>query len=102
MRSDPPFEKKQAWRFITHAIFPLSFPLFLGGCFLTGATSFPIAGAYFPGWLTCLFIGVLSAVLFRTLFLYLRIDSLLSLRLFTYVSLGSLVGLLVWICVFGS
>lgn len=90
------------WLFACRVLAPLSFPIFLGGCFLTGATSFPVAGAYFPGWLTCLFIGVLSAVLFRFIFLCLNIDSFLSLRLFTYLSLGGLVGLLVWICVFGS
>ncbi|WP_018979838.1 YtcA family lipoprotein [Saccharibacter floricola] len=87
---------------IVRTAFPLGLPLFLGGCFLQGATSFPIAGAYFPGWLTCLFIGVISAILFRALFLALNIDSFLSLRLFTYVSLGSLVGLILWVCLFGA
>ncbi|MCX5617353.1 YtcA family lipoprotein [Bombella sp. TMW 2.2543] len=67
-----------------------------------GAPSFPLAGAYFPAWLICLFIGGIGAALFRTLFLVLHIDSLLRFHLVTYLSLGTLLGLAGWLILFGQ
>ncbi|QCE32986.1 hypothetical protein FAI41_04885 [Acetobacteraceae bacterium] len=79
-------------------------PLFilLAGCACRGAPSFPIVGAYFPGWLICLFIGGLSIVLFRVLFLKLGWDNPLTDRFFVYLSLGTIVGLTCWLLWFGE
>lgn len=75
--------------------------LTLTGCSLQGAPSFPLVGAYFPAWMMCAIIGILAAVGFRVAFLALGIDAILRFRLFTYVSLGVLMALLVWALVFG-
>lgn len=74
----------------------------LSACYLSGAESFPVVGAYFPGWLICLFIGILSTIGFRIIALKLNLDRFLSFRLFTYLSLGAIVGLAVWTICFGS
>ncbi|OUI84606.1 hypothetical protein HC62_13215 [Acetobacter tropicalis] len=73
----------------------------LSGCTAQGAPSFSIFGAYFPDWMLCGIIGVAVAVGLRVLFLVSGIDSILSLRLFTYVSLGIIAALLVWLVGFG-
>lgn len=75
----------------------------LGGCgLIEGAQSYPVAGAYFPGWLVCLTIGVLSATFYRVLFLHFKIDAILRFRLLTYLSLGAVTGLLFWVIFFAS
>ncbi|MFH7812081.1 MULTISPECIES: YtcA family lipoprotein [Acetobacter] len=73
----------------------------LTGCKIAGAPSFPLAGAYFPSWMLCGLLGILVAVGLRVLFLATDIDALLRLRLFTYVSLGTITGLLFWLLAFG-
>ncbi|GBQ14705.1 hypothetical protein AA0482_0988 [Acetobacter cibinongensis NRIC 0482] len=49
----------------------------------------------------CGIIGVFVAVTLRLLFVVSGIDAFLSLRLFTYVSLGVIAALLVWLVWFG-
>ncbi|MBS1051497.1 hypothetical protein J4P41_10055 [Gluconobacter sp. NFX36] len=71
------------------------------GCSFQGAPSFPVAGAYFPGWMVCGLIGVAVAVGLRVVFLLTGIDANLSFRLFTYMALGVIAALTVWTLVFG-
>ncbi|MBO1328996.1 YtcA family lipoprotein [Acetobacter suratthaniensis] len=73
----------------------------LGGCMSREAPSFPIVGAYFPAWMVCALFGVATAIGLRTAFIFTNLDRLLSLRLFTYVSLGVLGALALWVGVFG-
>lgn len=73
----------------------------LAGCKVAGAPSFPLAGAYFPSWMLCGIVGIVVAVGLRVLFLATDLDALLSLRLFTYVSLGTITALLFWLLAFG-
>lgn len=75
--------------------------LSLAGCKVTGAPSFPLAGAYFPSWMLCDMLGIAVAVGLRVLFLATDIDAALRLRLFTYVSLGTITALLFWLVAFG-
>jgi len=75
--------------------------LTLGGCSFQGAPSFPVVGAYFPGWMVCGLIGVVVAVGLRGLFLLTGIDANLSFRLFTYTALGVIAALTAWTLVFG-
>lgn len=79
----------------------LSLGAALGGCTIRGTTDFPVAGAYFPSWLLCLFAGVISALLLRVLFIALNLDRFLAFRLCTYLSLGGIIGLTVWYVFFG-
>lgn len=87
------------YRLLLRAI-PVVF-LPLAGCKVAGAPSFPIAGAYFPSWMLCGVIGIVVAVGLRILFLATDLDAVLRLRLFTYVSLGTITALLFWLLAFG-
>lgn len=73
----------------------------LSGCSLNVVPSFPIFGAYFPAWMICALAGVFAAVGARVFCVYVGVDSFLSFRLFTYVSLGVLAALAVRLLVFG-
>ena len=73
----------------------------LEGCSLDVAPSFPVVGAYFPAWMFCALVGIAVAIGARVLCLAVGIDGFLSFRLFTYVSLGVLAALAVWLPVFG-
>lgn len=66
-----------------------------------GAPSFPLAGAYFPAWLICLFIGGIGAALLRLVCLILHVDGLLRFHLVTYISMGTIIGLIGWLLLFG-
>lgn len=67
-----------------------------------GAPSFPLAGAYFPAWLICLFIGAISAALLRLAFMILHLDGLLRYHLVTYLSMGTMLGLIAWLLLYGQ
>lgn len=73
----------------------------ISGCAYGSAPSFPIVGAYFPGWLICLALGGISVLLFRILFLKMGWDNPLTDRFFVYASLGTIVGLTFWLLWFG-
>ncbi|QEO16816.1 YtcA family lipoprotein [Acetobacter vaccinii] len=75
--------------------------LLLGGCVSREAPSFPLCGAYFPAWMFCSLFGIGVALGLRALFLYIGLDAILSFRLFTYVALGLIAGLVLWLLVFG-
>lgn len=82
-------------------------PLLLGllglsGCTVHHAPFFSLVGAYFPSWMLCGIVGIATAVGLRVLFIANGLDALLSLRLFTYVSLGVIAALLVWLIWFGA
>lgn len=71
----------------------------LGGC--STAPSFPVVGAYFPGWMICALVGVVVAVGLRVLFVLIGVDAILNFRLFVYVSLGLIAAFSLWLAVFG-
>ncbi|PMP98947.1 hypothetical protein S101450_00738 [Komagataeibacter saccharivorans] len=77
------------------------FLLLLGGCAFRGAPSFPVVGAYFPAWMVCGLTGVAVSLGLRVVFVLIGVDAILSFRLFTYVALGILAALAVWLVAFG-
>ncbi|WP_252354015.1 MULTISPECIES: YtcA family lipoprotein [unclassified Acetobacter] len=81
--------------------FGISSALLLGGCTVQGAPSFSLVGAYFPDWMLCGMIGIAAAVSLRVVFVLTGVDAILSLRLFTYLSLGVITALLTWLIWFG-
>lgn len=81
--------------------FLLCTTLLLCRCSLPGAPSFPLVGAYFPAWMMCGLIGIATAVGLRVVFVLTGLDAILAFRLFTYVALGTLTALAVWLLVFG-
>lgn len=46
-------------------------------------------------------IGIAAAVILRVVFVLTGVDAILSLRLFTYLSLGVITALLTWLIWFG-
>jgi len=59
-----------------------------------------IVGSFFPSWMLCALIGVLTALLGRWIFVRARIDPYVGPRLLVYSSLGIFVTLLLWMTLF--
>lgn len=51
----------------------------------------PFAGAYFPAWMIYATLGILGAVLVRTLLIRLGIDEGIPLRTLVYIALAGLI-----------
>jgi hypothetical protein len=74
----------------------------LGGCEVRGAPSFEIAGSYFPGWMFCALIGIVSAIAVRIGFVASGLASVLPFQLFVCTAIGLCCGLLAWLLWFGQ
>jgi hypothetical protein len=74
----------------------------LSGCEIHGAPSFVIAGSYFPGWMFCALIGIVSAIAVRVGFVATGIASVLPLQLFVCTAIGLCCGLFAWLLWFGQ
>jgi hypothetical protein len=59
-----------------------------------------IAGANFPAWLVCAIAGAILALLMRPLFVLLRIEAYLWPLPLVYLSLGTLMGCIVFLIFF--
>lgn len=73
----------------------------LGGCAVRGAPSFVIAGSYFPGWMFCALIGIVSAIAVRIGFIASGLSNVLPFQLFVCSAIGLCCGLLAWLLWFG-
>lgn len=62
--------------------------IILSGCSGTEAPLFSLVGSYFPSWMACAVIGIITAVIARVLFIRVGIDDLLPWRLLVYVCLA--------------
>jgi hypothetical protein len=74
----------------------------LSGCDVRGAPSFVIAGSYFPGWMFCAMIGIVSAIAVRVGFVASGLASVLPFQLFVCAAIGLCCGLLAWLLWFGQ
>jgi YtcA family len=74
----------------------------LSGCDVRGAPSFVIAGSYFPGWMFCGLLGIVSAIAVRVGFVASGLASVLPLQLFVCTAIGLCCGLLAWLLWFGQ
>jgi hypothetical protein len=74
----------------------------VSGCAVRGAPSFVIAGSYFPGWMFCALIGIISAIIVRVGFLASGLASVLPFQLFVCSAIGLCCGLLAWLLWFGQ
>jgi hypothetical protein len=79
---------------------PVSFVLLAGEALLLtgcgGVPSITIAGAYFPAWLMCGLIAVILSIVVRGLMLATGLSSQIPYQLAVCISVGVIVGLLVW------
>lgn len=61
-----------------------------------------VEGAFFPGWLLCLLLGVFGAVAARYLFVWLRIERYVEPGWLIYTALATLLALASWMLLFHS
>jgi hypothetical protein len=73
----------------------------VSGCAVHGAPSFVIAGSYFPGWMFCAVIGVISAIVVRVVFVASGFATVLPFQLFVCSAIGLCCGLFAWLLWFG-
>jgi YtcA family len=73
----------------------------LGGCATRGAPSYPIVGAFFPGWMFCALIGIVGALATRGLFVATKLNRVLPFQLFVCASMGVIIAAAAWILWFG-
>jgi hypothetical protein len=91
------------WRFLFRsAVFAPLLSAALSGCGVRGASSFVIAGSYFPVWMFCAVIGVVSAVAVRVGFVASGLAGVLPFQLFVCTAIGLCCGLLAWLLWFGQ
>ncbi|AHK18687.1 YtcA family lipoprotein [Yersinia similis] len=76
--------KQNPWR----GLWLLLSAIALSGCSGAEAPSFSLVGSYFPSWMACAFIGIITAVIARILFIRVGIDEVLPWRLLVYVCLA--------------
>jgi hypothetical protein len=72
------------------------------GCAVRGAPSFVIAGSYFPGWMFCALIGIVSAIAVRIGFVTSGLAGVLPFQLFVCTAIGLCCGLVAWLLWFGQ
>jgi hypothetical protein len=86
---------KMLWRFAV-----VVYLIFLTGC--RGAPSINMLGSFFPGWMLCMILGLIGALLLRQVFIKKNIDAHLPLRGFIYFCLWVFITLLSWLLFFRS
>jgi YtcA family len=72
----------------------------LAGCSGGGAPSFELFGAFFPAWMFCSLIGILTGVIARVVFVATGLAVVLPYQLFVCTSVGTAGGILVWLLIF--
>ncbi|MGA8170632.1 MAG: YtcA family lipoprotein [Methylocystis sp.] len=81
---------------------PICLSTTLAGCAIRGAPTYPIVGAFFPGWMFCAVIGIVGAMAARGLFVATGLNRVLPFQLFVCASLGVIIAALAWILWFGQ
>ena len=80
--------------------FTLLAALFLTGC--RGAPSINVLGSFFPGWMLCMGLGLVGALVLRQAFVRTNIESHLVPRPLVYLCLWGLITLSSWLLLFRS
>ena len=75
--------------------------LFVSGCSVSGAPAVAIAGAYFPAWMACALLGIVTAIVARIVFVASGLATTLPFQLFVCTSIGCWVAFLAWLLWFG-
>ena len=65
------------------------------------APSFEACGAFFPAWMLCASVGILSAIVSRAVLLHSGLSAVLPYQLLVCTAAGLIVALLVWLPAFG-
>ncbi len=73
--------------------------LTVSGC--GGAPAFGIFGAYFPAWMLCAALGIVSAIAARLFFVAKALTGALPYQLLVCSAIGMAVGAFSWLLLFG-
>ena len=93
--------RSQLSRLVRYRVaFTLLAALFLTGC--RGAPSINVLGSFFPGWMLCMGLGLVGALVLRQAFIRTNIESHLVPRPLVYLCLWGLVTLSSWLLFFRS
>jgi hypothetical protein len=82
------------------AEFTILASLFLTGC--RGAPSINVLGSFFPGWMLCMALGLVGALVFRQVSIKTNIEPHLVARPLVYLCLWGLITLSSWLLLFRS
>ncbi len=63
--------------------------------------SFYLFGAYFPSWMLCLLVAVVTTLLLRVVFIWVGIDDILPFRLTAYTAIVVTIACAVLLFVYG-
>jgi YtcA family len=74
----------------------------LAGCASHGAPTYPIVGAFFPGWMFCAVIGIVGAIAARGLLVATGLNRVLPFQLFVCSAFGVIIAALAWLLWFGQ
>jgi hypothetical protein len=74
----------------------------VSGCSAAGAPSFALFGAFFPAWLFCGVLGLVSAGTARGVFVASGLSDLLPYQLFICTAIGVAAACLAWLFGFGA
>jgi len=83
-----------------HVAFTVLALLFLTGC--RGAPSINVLGSFFPGWMLCMALGLIGALVFRQVCTKTNIEPHLVSRPLVYLCLWGLITLSSWLLLFRS
>jgi hypothetical protein len=73
----------------------------LNSCSAAGAPSFELFGAFFPAWLFCGLIGLVTSGAARGLFVGTGLSNLLPYQLFVCAAIGVIAACFAWLLWFG-
>jgi hypothetical protein len=93
-RSHLTHTNRKAVRGIAICLGALSFAGIAGGC--AGAPSIPVAGAYFPAWLACGLIGVVTSIVARMVLVAADLAAVLPLQLLVCLTIGAVCAGIAW------
>ena len=74
--------------------------IFLTGC--RGAPSINLVGSFFPGWMLCMFLGVIATLVLRQVSVKTGVDEHLPVRPLVYFCLWVFITLTAWLLFFRS
>jgi hypothetical protein len=73
----------------------------LTGCSVAAAPSFDLFGAFFPAWMLCALVGIIGAACTGVALRTPALNDVIPFHLALCTAVGVIVGLLVWMLLFG-
>jgi len=81
---------------------PIALVLLLSLASCSSAPSRDILGSFFPSWMLCAVIGVISSAVCHKIFAKLGIDQTIPAKLLIYILLAATIAFVIWLIWFGN